>query len=246
LLATSGWRAVFLVKVPMAVVVLILVAAFVARDARVSQPARAQGFDILRNSALMRGFSASALVATVLMATLVVGPFHLTRGLGLAIGSVGLVMSVGPAAAALSAAPSGRVVARYGTTRVTIGALCGTLAGTLLFALLPRSAGVFGYVGSLVVLTTSYAAFQTANNTAVMLAAGDAQRGVVSGMLNLSRNAGLIAGSSLMGSIYGVAGFRATFAAAAVLILLALVVATDRSERAMWSASHRSAVPHVQ
>lgn len=235
LIATYGWRAVFILQVALAATALLVVRRHVARDV---VSARAVGFStqLLRNPTLVTGFIASALVATVLMATLVVGPFYLTRTLGLGTAAIGLVMSVGPAAAALSAAPAGRVVARYGTPRVTAAALSGLLLGSLLFAFLPRASGAAGYVASLVVLTTAYAAFQTANNTSVMLAAGDAERGVISGMLNLSRNVGLIAGASLMATIYGAVassaavglqegaamGFHATFGAAAVLILIAL------------------------
>jgi hypothetical protein len=38
--------------------------------------------------------------------------------------------------------------------------------------------------------------FQTANNTAVMTDVSPDQRGAISGMLNLSRNLGLITGTS--------------------------------------------------
>ena len=38
----------------------------------------------------------SALVSTVMMSTLVVGPFYLAGALGLAPRAVGLVMSIGP------------------------------------------------------------------------------------------------------------------------------------------------------
>ncbi|MHB8474397.1 MAG: hypothetical protein ACYDC8_16415 [Gammaproteobacteria bacterium] len=44
----------------------------------------------------------------------------------------------------------------------------------------------------IVVITVGYALFQTANNTAVMTDIRLHQRGVISGMLNLSRNLGLI------------------------------------------------------
>jgi len=67
------------------------------------------------------------------------------------------------------------------------------------------------------------------------------QRGVVSGMLNLSRNLGLITGASVMGAVFALAsatiditaanpeavatGLRITFAVAALLIVVALVIA---------------------
>lgn len=83
--------------------------------------------------------------------------------------------------------------------------------------------------------------FQTANNTAVMTDVGPDQRGVVSGMLNLSRNLGLITGASVMGAVFALAsatadvttahpeavatGMRITFAVATVLIVAALTAA---------------------
>lgn len=67
------------------------------------------------------------------------------------------------------------------------------------------------------------------------------QRGVISGMLNLSRNLGLITGVSVMGAVFAFAsatinimasrpeavavGMRITFAVAAILIVVALAIA---------------------
>ncbi len=69
------------------------------------------------------------------------------------------------------------------------------------------------------------------------------QRGVVSGMLNLSRNLGLITGASVMGAVFALgsattsittarpeavaAGMRVTFAVAAVLTLVSLAMAVS-------------------
>jgi hypothetical protein len=73
-----------------------------------------------------------------------------------------------------------------------------------------------------------------------MMATGAAQRGVTSGLLNLSRNLGLITGASAMGAVFAVAsgsadvatagadavafGMRATFAVGAALIVIALAI----------------------
>jgi len=98
-----------------------------------------------------------------------------------------------------------------------------------------------GYIVPLVVITVGYALFQTANNTAVMKDVPPDQRGVTSGLLNLSRNLGLIPGASAMGAVFSFAsaatdittahpeavalGMRVTFAVAAILIVVALVIA---------------------
>ncbi len=183
----------------------------------------------------------SALVTTVVMATLIVGPFYLSGALGLDPAHVGLVMSSGPIIAALTGAPAGRLVDRLGAYRMGISGLIGMVIGTSVMTLLPTGFGIPGYIAPLVVITGSYALFQAANNTAVMTNIQPDKRGVISGLLNLSRNLGLITGASLMGALFAmgaatsnvlkappetvVSGMRTTFGVAAGLIILALSIA---------------------
>ena len=190
---------------------------------------------------LSAGFAMSALVTSVVMATLVVGPFYLAGALGLDPAHVGLVMSSGPIIAALTGAPAGRLVDRLGASRMGIAGLVGMVIGASLLSLLPTGFGIPGYIAPLVVITGSYALFLAANNTAVMTNIQPDQRGVISGMLNLSRNLGLITGASLMGTVFAMgaatsnlltappesveSGMRLTFGVAAGLIILALAIA---------------------
>eukprot|EP01034_Spumella_vulgaris_P043883 gene43883-54527_t len=189
------------------------------------------------NPAVGTGFAASALVTTVVMATLIVGPFYLGGALRLGAASIGLAMTAGPLVAALAGIPAGRLVDRLGAHRMSMAGLAGMLAGTAALPFTAVSYGVGGYVCALATLTAGYALFQAANNTAVMASACPDQRGVVSGLLNLSRNLGLITGASAMGAVYALgvaasglpsttpeavtAGMQAAFAAAAVLVLVA-------------------------
>jgi EmrB/QacA subfamily drug resistance transporter len=197
---------------------------------------------MFRNPVLSAGFVMSALVTTVVMATLVVGPFYLSGALALDAARVGLVMSSGPIVAALAGVPAGRTVDRFGAHRVTIAGLIGMAAGSSILPMVATKFGVPGYVVPLVIITAGYALFQAANNTAVMTNIRPDQRGVISGMLNLSRNLGLITGASAMGTVFALgsaatdimtarpeavaAGMRVTFAFAAVLILAALGIAS--------------------
>ncbi len=75
--------------------------------------------------------------------------------------------------------------------------------------MLPTTSGVAGYVAGIAVVTAGYALFQAANNTAVMSAIRADQRGVASGLLNLSRNLGLVTGASAMGALFAFASARA-------------------------------------
>ena len=298
LIATLGWRALFLVNVPLGLLTLVLAlrflpgdpprnatkpagfdpigtlllgltlgayalamtlgrggfgvlnlallcvavgigALFVQAERRVASPLVQLG--LFRDPVLTASLAMGALVATVMMATLVVGPFYLAHALGLDAARVGLVLAAGPFVAAITAAPAGRLADRYGAARMTLVGLVGMAGGCTVLALLPPSFGVIGYTVPLVLVTAAYALFQTANNTGVMLNVSAEQRGVVSGMLNLSRNLGLITGASVMGAVFVfatgaadvatapaeaiAAGMRSTYAVAAVLIVLALAVA---------------------
>ncbi len=196
---------------------------------------------MFRNASLRESLAMSLLVSTVMMATLVVGPFYLSRTLGLSTGWLGLVLSIGPLCAALAGIPAGRVVDDVGAHRMTRLGLIGIAVGCVLLSALPASLGTLGYILPLVVLTVGYAFFQTANNTVVMMDVHPDQRGVISGLLNLSRNLGLITGASVMGALFTFAsatsdittappeavatGMQITFAVAGALILLALVMA---------------------
>jgi MFS family permease len=169
---------------------------------------------LLREPVLGAGFAMNALVTTVVMASLVVGPFHLSGALGLDAARVGLVMSAGPLAAALAGVPAGRLVDRLGAARMGFAGLLAMLLGCTLLSLLPTRFGIPAYVAPLVVVTAGYALFQAANNTAVMTATRPEQRGMVSGLLNLSRNLGLITGASLMGLVFALGSASADIVAA--------------------------------
>ena len=139
------------------------------------------------------------------------------------------------------AQPDGRVVDRVGAQRMTIVGLIGVAVGSFILSVIPVTLGIPGYTGPIVIIAAGYALFQTANNTAVMTDIRPDQRGVISGMLNLSRNLGLITGASVMGAVFALAsatidittarpeavatGLRTTFAVAAILIVVALATA---------------------
>jgi hypothetical protein len=114
-------------------------------------------------------------------------------------------------------------------------------SGLAALALAPSGFGVAGYIAAIIVVTANYALFQAANNTTVMTDVRSDQRGAVSGMLNLSRNLGLITGASVMGAVFAfasaatdastaspeavAAGMQTTFGFSVFLVLAALTIA---------------------
>ena len=315
LISGLGWRAMFLVNVPLGILTLLLARRYLPVDRRRAKADRV-GFDapgtlllaltlaayalamtigrgrpgplnvalllaaglgtgafvlaerraaspliqlaLFRDPSLSASLATSALVMTVMMATLVVGPFYLWGALRLDAALVGLVMSAGPVVTALAGVPAGRIVDRLGARRMSIVGLVGMAAGSVALSTSSVTLGIPGYVVPIVVVTAGYALFQAANNTAVMTDARPDQRGVLSGMHNLSRNLGLITGASVMGTVFAAAsattdiatarpeavatGMRTTFAVAALLIVVALAIAVGARARATRPAARCSSV----
>ena len=245
LAVTLGRGGFGVLNVALLLAALVGVGLFVLAEVKAASPLIRPA--MFGDRALSTGLATSALVSTVIMATMVVGPFYLAHALGLDAALVGLVLSVGPMVVALTAVPAGRIADRFGARRMTAAGLTAMTAGSVLLSLLPATLGIPGYIAPIVVVTAGYALFQTANNTAVMTGISPDRRGVISGMLNLSRNLGLITGASVMGAVFAVAaaasdvttarpeavaaGMRITFAVAAALLLAALALHARFSRR---------------
>jgi len=206
LLGGYGWPALFLAPVPLGA--LAFACAWRGLPAGPGPAGQPGARAALPWGALLANGSMTAIV----MAILVIGPFHLTRSLGLGSAATGLAMACGPLAAALAGAPAGRAVDRHGARAAARFGLACAAAACALLVLLPAS--IAGYLVPVALLTTGYAVFQAANSSAVMAACAPDRRGAVSGMLALSRNLGMLAGASGMGMLFAAGGMRMAFAGA--------------------------------
>ncbi|WP_224652033.1 MFS transporter [Pectobacterium versatile] len=250
LLAIAGWRSLFWIQIPLVTIVLFM--AFTLLPATpVKEKASLSGGLSLRNTTLLSNLTINAAVTAVIMTTLIVGPYYLGLGLGLKETLVGLVMAIGPAVATFSGIPSGRLVDTWGFRRALTAGLSLVITGTFMLAILPNLLGVTGYILAIIVLTPGYQLFQAANNTATLAEVPGNQRGTVSGLLNLSRNIGLIAGASIMGQVFALGvgtedfthaapaslanGMQLTFFLAGAMVLVAIAF----TRRPKWKQATR-------
>jgi MFS family permease len=242
---TAGTGAFGLQNAALLVVTVMLGVLFARVERKATSPLIRPGW--LKKPGIGARLAVNILVAAVMMTTLVVGPFFLARTLGLGPAGTGLVMAVGPLVSIASGGLAGRIVDRFGASAMIPAGLAAMAVGTMGLSVLPAAAGLIGYIAAIAMLTPGYQLFQAANNTAVMADAAADERGVASSLLSLSRNLGLIAGASLMGAVFAnatgaqdmagaapaavAAGTRATFALAAVFLLLGLAIVLIEGRR---------------
>lgn len=242
LIGSFDWRAAFALLTVLGAGLLALAWAALPTAKANAAAARAPlALGLLRDRAVATPLAMNLLVGAVMMATLVVGPFFLAFGLGLTEAQTGLVMAAGPIAAALSGVPAGRLTDRFGTQACLRAGLALATVGLCGFALLPTVMGVPGYVLALMLVTPGFQLFLAGNNTAMMRAAPEAHKGLLSGLLGLSRNLGFMLGAALLpllfAALLGAEGlayssrqalgqaFATTFLVAAGLCLLSLLLA---------------------
>jgi MFS family permease len=243
-LAATGGRAGIAIQ-PWALLILAAVALllFIRTELGVAHPLIPVA--LFRERAIVVPLWMNLLVASIMMSTLVVGPLFLTFGLGLSEASTGLVMAAGPIAAALSGAPAGRLTDRFGSDRILFAGLVLAAVGLCSFAVLPALIGVPGYLLAMLLMTPGFQLFLAANSTGVINQAAEENRGVLSGLVGLSRNLGFMTGASLIPLLFASLlddrilanntttaisiAFSATFLSMAALCFLTLLAVRYRS-----------------
>ncbi|MFW1644402.1 MFS transporter [Acinetobacter guillouiae] len=238
LIALSGWQSIFGLQFILASIALILAWVLLPNDCIRKQIPTLSSWQPDQN--ITPNLMVNLLVAAVMMTTLVIGPFYLSLGLSLNQMQVGLIMGIGPVVAILSGIPSGRLVDRWGSRYIVAIGLIFLIIGSFMLAIVPKLMGLSGYIFPIIILTLGYQLFQAANNTMTLVDVPKARQGVVSGLLSLSRNMGLIIGASVMGAIFSfgvgtiqfnqatalaiIDGMQFTFLCAGALMIVGLLI----------------------
>ena len=238
LLVVSGWQSIFGLQFILAGIAIILARVLLPNDYIKKQIPALTSLQTDQN--ITPNLMVNLLVAAVMMTTLVIGPFYLSLGLNLDQIQVGLIMGIGPVVAILSGIPSGRLVDRWGSRYIVITGLIFLIFGSTMLAILPKLMGISGYIMPIIILTSGYQLFQAANNTMTLADVPKARQGMVSGLLSLSRNMGLIIGASVMGAIFSfgvgtnqltqatalaiIDGMQLTFICAGALMVVGLLI----------------------
>ena len=116
-------------------------------------------------------------------------PFYLQNVLGYSAKTAGFVVVPGAICMAVMGTVSGVLSDRFGRRPFTVGGLASSAIGLLILSLVTEDSSLWMVVPALILMNTGMGIFYSPNSSSVMSTVGQVKYGVVSGFLNLVRNA---------------------------------------------------------
>ena len=144
---------------------------------------------LFRGRTFTLGISAAFLTFLGSSAVLFMMPFYLQNVLGYSAKTTGFVVVPGAICMAIMGTVSGVLSDRFGWRSFTVGGLASSATGLLILSQVTEDSSLWMVVPALMLMNTGMGTFYSPNSSSVMNAVGVAKYGVVSGFLNLVRNA---------------------------------------------------------
>jgi predicted MFS family arabinose efflux permease len=241
LVDAAGWRAVFLVRVPLAAGVLVWALWVRAPAGAGARPRLVSPRDVLRPAVLLSGLLAFGANAGI-FAIWLLAPFYLVTQRALDATVAGWLFMLTPLGTTVAAPLAGRVADRTGMRPPMVAGLA--LEAAALFALSHADVATPVAVVALALLGAGFGLgfFQVPNMTAVMVAFPPTHQGAAGGFAFLARTLGVATGVSILAQVFAerraVAGFEPAFAEA--VTVAALVVASAAGLAAVKLTSPRT------
>lgn len=176
--------------------------AFVQLEKRIAHPLI--NVAIFKNRLISKNLVTTVLVYTVIITTVILPPFYLSKAAHYSLVQVGLIMSFGPLLTVALSIYAGKIADRYGAKNVMFYAVLTIAIGCFCMSTITPAENIGGYLWRIGIIALGLNFFKTPNNTLVMEVAQADQRGLLSGVLSLSRILGQITGTTVMGVIFAV------------------------------------------
>ncbi len=146
-------------------------------------------------------------------------PFYLQAVLGLTPTQVGLVIVPGAVGMMITGPLSGRLSDRFGWRWFTMGGLLTSVVGLLILSTLEPGSHLAIAVFGMILQSVGIGIFNAPNNSSILSAVEPGKYGVISGFLNLVRNAGnlcsLAVATAIVTATMGALGYEPTLASVA-------------------------------
>lgn len=176
--------------------------AFIQLERRIEHPLI--NLLIFKNKLISKNLVTTVLVYSVIITTVILPPFYLSKAGHYNLLQVGLMMSFGPFLTVALSIYAGKIADKFGTKKVMFYAVLTIAIGCFCMSTIGPAENMGGYLWRIAIIALGLNFFKTPNNTVVMEVAQADQRGLLSGFLSLSRILGQITGTTVMGVIFAV------------------------------------------
>ena len=168
-------------------VAAVMLAVFIWWEMRTDAPM--MDLRLFKGRTFTFGVSAAFLTFLGSSAVLFMMPFYLQNVLGYSARTAGFVVVPGALCMAVFGAVSGVLSDRFGRRPFTVGGLASSAAGLFILSRVTEDSSLFMVVPALMLMNSGMGIFYSPNSSSVMATVGQIKYGVVSGFLNLVRNA---------------------------------------------------------
>jgi MFS family permease len=228
LVESFGWRAVYHVRVPLALGVLVWAAA--TRSEPVERERRPMAFSDVTRGPVLRAGALSFVARGAIFAIWLLVPFYLVeaRGLGAFVG--GMFFMLTPLGTTVAAPLAGRLADRVGPSAPAVAGLALEAAGLAVLGFVDGATPLGVVALALFVAGFGVGFFEVPNMTTIMAAFPSGQQGAAGGLSFLARTLGVVAGVALTGQIVAArsaaVGFLGAFAESLLVAALAAAAAS--------------------
>lgn len=167
---------------------IVLLIVFVWWELRASSPM--MDVRLFKRKLFSLGVSASYLSFLGMSSVRFLMPFYLQAVLGLSPMQVGLMIVPGAVMMIITGPLSGRLSDRFGVRPFTMGGMAVSLSGLFLLSTLTPSSSFLLAMAGMIMQSFGNGTFYAPNNSSILSAVEQSKYGVISGFLNLVRNAG--------------------------------------------------------
>jgi MFS family permease len=227
LVEAFGWRAVYHVRVPAALVVLIWAVAVRSQAAERERPPMAFGAAV--QPSVLRAGALSFVARGAIFAIWLLGPFYLVeaRGLGAFVG--GLLFMLTPLGTTVAAPLGGRLADRVGPALPGVVGLAIEAVGLAALGFVDGTTPLVVVALALFVAGFGLGFFEVPNMATIMAAFPAGQQGAAGGLSFLARTLGVVAGVAVTGQIAAArtaaVGFLGAFTESLLVAAVAVAVA---------------------
>ena len=222
-----GWRAVYHVRVPLALAVLLWATA--VRPAPPAHERQPLTLENLTRPLVLRASLLSFIARGAIFAIWLLVPFYLVESRGLAPSVGGILFMLAPLGTAVAAPLGGRLADRVGASAPAVAGLVMETAGLAVLGFVDDTTSLGLVALALFVAGFGLGFFEVPNMATIMAAFPAGQQGAAGGLAFLARTLGVVVGVAALGEVVAArrltGGFLGAFTESLRVATLAVAVA---------------------